>query len=152
MGILILFDALEATSRSDLISRLTDTRLEAELECFNVLKFGLESQYIVDGPLGSHASEESATSGVPRQPITASFVAIDPYPHHVVATALLMHKAIRRKCRQGTIQHEVYTHLCSTLLKALQQLPQRSKAVQAALKNMQESVAERNTLSVSDGL
>jgi hypothetical protein len=152
LGILILADAVEAANRLDLLSQLTETRLDAEQESFNVLKFGLESKYTIYGPLEEsyNASDVNLIAYYSTgQPITTSFVAIDPYPHHVVASVRLMKKAISRKYRQGNIKHEAYSYLSSILLKALEQLPQSSKMVQSAWENLQESL-QLDAISASD--
>ncbi|KAL6244429.1 hypothetical protein RBB50_008671 [Rhinocladiella similis] len=141
LGILILVDVLEAAHRADLLHELAQTSLEADHECFNVLKFGLESSYTIgsavrrsaiDGEL-SDATDESSSLAV-------SFVAIDPYPHHVIAAVRLMDKAFSRQYLQGSIKRETYVHLSSTLRKALDQLPQNSKAVQSAKIILQASL------------
>ncbi|TVY90253.1 hypothetical protein LAWI1_G005070, partial [Lachnellula willkommii] len=142
LGILILADALEAANRLDLLSQLTETRLDAEQESFNVLRFGLESRYKICGPLeeSSNASDVNVNPYSTGQLITTSFIAIDPYPHHVVTSVRLMKKAITRRYRQGSIKLEAYSYLSSTLLEALEQLPQSSKMVQSAREKLQESL------------
>ncbi|TVY45495.1 hypothetical protein LSUB1_G000872 [Lachnellula subtilissima] len=142
LGILILADALEAANRPDLLSQLTETRLDAEQESFNVLRFGLESRYKIYAPLeeSSIASDVSSNVYSTGQPVTTSFVAIDPYPQHVVASVRLMKKAISRKYRQGNIKLEAYSHLSSTLLEALEQLPQSFKMAQCAREKLQASL------------
>jgi hypothetical protein len=154
LGILILVDSLEATNRSDLLPQLADTSLAAEHECFNVLRFGVESKYTVDG---HGAAPTNISTGLPGlclsgQTTTTSFVAIDPYPHHVAASVRLLNKAISRKYRQGSIKHETYAHLSSTLLKALKQLPQTSKIVRCARKDLERSLYELDALSVSGAI
>lgn len=145
LGILMLVDAVEAACRSDLLSQLTEIQLDAEHGSFNVLKFGLESTYNIYGPqeeIGP-ASELDRNTYFPRRPITTtSFVAMDPYPHHVVACIQLMNRFISRKYRQGNIKYEAYAHLSSTLLKALEQLPQGSKSVRSAHESLYRSLHE----------
>ncbi|KIW30868.1 uncharacterized protein PV07_02561 [Cladophialophora immunda] len=139
MGILILVDALEVAERDDLLSQLTDIKLEAEHQVFSALKFGLESKYTV---FGSHqgGSTMGAQNSNSDQKATASFVALDPYPHHVVAAAQLMGKVVSRQYRQGQIKWEAYKYLNGTLLKCLAELPQTSKSVQAARQNLEYSL------------
>jgi hypothetical protein len=151
LGILLLADAIEAANRPDLLSQLTETRLEAEQESFNAIKFGLESKYTIYGPLEESCStlDVNLIAYPTGQPITISFVAIDPYPQHVVASVRLMKQAISRKYRQGNIKQEAYSHLSSTLLKALEQLPQSSKMVQSARASLQESFP-LDAISASD--
>ena len=142
LGILVLADGVAAAHRLNLLSQLAETKLDAEQESFNVLKFGLESKYTISGPLEEpyNASDVGSTACATEQPITTSFIAIDPYPHHVLASVRLMKKAISRKYRQGSIKHEAYSHISSTFLKALEQPLQSSKMVQSAWENLQESL------------
>ncbi|KAF2796717.1 hypothetical protein K505DRAFT_406193 [Melanomma pulvis-pyrius CBS 109.77] len=152
LGILVLVDAIEAADRSDLLPGVTEARQDAEHESFNVLKFGVESTYTFHGPGEDPnvASKFDGTTDLPRRPMTASFVAIDPYPHHVVDSVLLMGKVIGRKYRQGKIKQGAYSHLSSTLLDALGQLPQSSKSVQAARANLQRSLHKVDAVWISD--
>ena len=138
LGILILVDALEAAKRPDLLQQLSETSLGAEHECFNVLKFGLESTYTI--ATNQVESSQAFNSSLSTSSLMISFVAIDPYPHHVIAAIRLMNKAFLQQCVQGTIEDEAYVQVASTLCKALDQLPQNSKAVQSARDNMQESM------------
>lgn len=142
LGILMLAEAVEAANRLDLLSQLTEMRLDAEQESFNVLKFGLESKYTIHGPPDEsyNASGVDSIAYSTGQSITTSFVSIDPYPHYVLASVRLVKKAISRKYRQGNIKREAYSYLSSTLLKALEQLPQSSKMVRSARENLQESL------------
>ncbi|KAH6663216.1 hypothetical protein B0J14DRAFT_553190 [Halenospora varia] len=142
LGILILADALETANCLYLLSQLTEAMLVAEQESFNVLKFGLESKYTIFGPReeSCNALDVNVIAHSTGPSITTSFVAIDPYPDHVVVLVRLIKKAISRKYRQGNIKHEAYSYLSSTLLKALEQLPQSSKMVQSVQENLQESL------------
>lgn len=140
LGILILVDAMEAAQRTDLLSQFQDTRLEAEHELFNMIKFGLESQYTINAAQRRVESTVRASDPIVDQAITASFIAIDPYPHHVVAAAQLMHKVVSREYSQGKIKLEAYKYLNGTLLECLEQLPQTSKSVQAARHYLQTSI------------
>ncbi|KIW32678.1 uncharacterized protein PV07_04207 [Cladophialophora immunda] len=154
LGILILADALEAAHRSDLLRQLEALSLAAEHECFNVLKFGLESTYTLTASRPhqrqqQQPSSDSATeTELPAQSsLRVSFVAIDPYPQHVVAAVMLMGKAFLRQYSQGSITHEAYCHLAATLRDALCQLPQNSKAVQSARENLQKLSAGYDSAS-----
>ena len=145
LGILMLPDVLEAGNRSDLLEQLAQTGLEAGRECFNVLKFGLESTYTMtwssslpgtDSTSGESDAENSTRS------LTVSFVAIDPYPHHVVAAVRLLDKTFRQQYLQGTITQEAKSRLYSALRQALDQLPQNSKAVQSARDGLKASLPD----------
>lgn len=169
LGVMILIDAMETAERTDMLSQLTETRLEAEHELFGALKFGLESQYTISCAPASRlagsgtneerqctiscaqasclarsgtSAEQSASASAPAlgPTITASFVAIDPYPHHVVAAAQLMKKVVRREFTQGKINLEAYKYLNGTLLECLEQLPQTSKSVQATRRHLHSAI------------
>jgi len=116
LGILILFDTMEAASRSDLLSQIPHKRPEAEQESFNVLKFGLESKYVIFGPLGSVG-----------QRISVSFVAIDPNPKYIAASVQLMTKAFSRRYQEGSVTDEVHSSLLSTLREVSDQLARASR-------------------------
>lgn len=81
LGILVLTDALKSAKRSDLLSQVTESSMEAEYEIVNVLKVGLEAEYSIQRP---HIQNSSTDSSLP--PATVSFLAIDPYPHHAFST------------------------------------------------------------------
>lgn len=160
LGILILIDALEAANRPDLLHGLAQMSLDAEHECFNVLHFGLESTYTIDPDQGpgqnqrdSNAGACSASGGAgvefPTRPVTVPLVAIDPYPHHVVAAVRLMNKTFLRQYYDGTIKREAYLHLSSKLLKALDRLPQNTKAVHSAQENLRRSLSEFDAVTAA---
>lgn len=152
LGVLILVDALEAAERTDLLSQLAETRSEAEHEVLNALTFGLKSHYIIEeydrssGSTNPTSNNFQGTGSGTGMSITASFVALDPYPHHVVAAIQLMNKVVGREWRQGNIKLEAYKYLKSTLLKILEELPQSSKSVQAARKHLHSSLTELEPL------
>lgn len=148
LGILILVDAVEAAERTDLLAELTETRLDAEHEAFNALKFGLESQYTIYEPLTEQST--GFTTALAGRSITTTFVAVDPYPHHVVASVRLMNKVVSREYQQGKIKYEAYSYLSSTLLKALEQLPQSSKSVQAARQYLQLALKDLDSMSTAE--
>ena len=140
LGIMIIIDAIEAAARADLLAQLSETRLEAEHELFGALKFGLESRYTIAKPqaqadLGSNSEIAKSTLD-----INASFIAIDPYPHHVVAAAQLMSKVVGEEYSQNKIKLEAYMYLNRTLLRCLEELPQTSKSVQVARQRLQVSI------------
>ncbi|KAK5047106.1 hypothetical protein LTR84_007049 [Exophiala bonariae] len=151
LGILMLVEALDIAKRTDLSSQVTDARLEAEHGCFNNLKFGLEGKYAVDTAITESQTnfDDTSPSGDSHQLIVTSFVAIDPYPHHVVASVRLAYNAVSRKYRQGNIKYEAFYHLSSTLLRVLAELPQSSKAVILARKNLQDSINRLETSSAT---
>ncbi|TVY80592.1 hypothetical protein LSUE1_G003596 [Lachnellula suecica] len=140
LGILILADAVEAADRPDLLSQLKEMRLESEMECFNALKFGLETKYTISGLEieSDYASDVGSAAHSPLKNITISFIAIDPYPQHVVTSVQYLQKAISRKYRQGSMKQETYSYLSSTLLGVVEQLPQSSNAVQSAREGLLE--------------
>ncbi|KAK7897674.1 hypothetical protein LTR67_004304 [Exophiala xenobiotica] len=137
LGILMLVDAVGAAVRNDLLRQLTEHRLDAEREVVNALKVGLESTIVIR----STAAIQPISAEAPVS-ITASFVQIDPYPHHIVAGVQLMNKVISRDYRLGNINLEKYRYLESTLLKALEELPPTSKSVQEARQHSQTCLIE----------
>lgn len=148
LGVLMLVDAVEAAERTDLLSQLTEKRLDAEREVFNAIKFGLESTLtIYPWPRGDAQSVSELDTPSSDQSISATFVQIDPYPHHMVAGVQLMNKVVGREFRQGKIKVEAYRYLKSTLLKTLEQLPATSKSVQAARQQLHASMSELEGLS-----
>lgn len=148
LGILVLVDVIEVANLSDLLPHVNEARQDAEYESFNVLKFGAENTYTINRPRDSppnNVSRSDAVTDFPGEPITVSFITIDPCPYYVIDSVLLMNKVISRKYRQGEIKQEAYNHLSSTLLKALGQLSQSSKTVRAAHVNLQQSLAQPMT-------
>ena len=154
MGILLLVNEIETANRSDLISQVAEVRQDAEQESLNVLKFGIDNTYTIDGPKydSDTTTGLEASANLPREPVTASFVAIDPYPDRVVDSVMLMSKVINREYRQGKIKHGAYSHLSSTLLKAVGELPQSSRIVQSARENLQRSIHGMDAVFVNDAV
>ncbi|KAI2602810.1 hypothetical protein GGR54DRAFT_469117 [Hypoxylon sp. NC1633] len=140
-GILVLANTIETANRFDLLTQITETIRDAEHESLNVLIFGIENTYAINGP-GEDTSITPSLDATysPGESITASLIAIDPYPNHVVDSVLLMNKVIDRKYHHGEIKQEARSYLSSILLKALGQLPQHSKFVQAAQESLQVSL------------
>ena len=79
--ILIMIDAVEIASRQDILQRMLTTRCEAEGSLLNCLKFGLSNDFTIPERHGA----DSYSGSFP-------LVAIDPYPHHVVACLQLLWK------------------------------------------------------------
>ncbi|KAK7755324.1 hypothetical protein SLS62_002550 [Diatrype stigma] len=156
LGLLLLGNAIEMADRSDLLSQIAKTILDAEHEIFNVLKFGIDNTYTIPGPgPGTDVNNMStldAISDLPEKPITASFIAIDPHPNLVVDSVLLVNKVVSHRYRQGEITHDAYSYLSAILLKALGQLPQSSKSVHAARESLQRSVCHVNGIFVTNAL
>jgi hypothetical protein len=119
-GILLLVDTMEAGDRPDLLQEISAVKQDAERESFNVLTAGLANTYTIKGPMIAEVNRI-----IPRSNITATLVAIDPYPQYVVDCVILMHKSMHLGYRQDD--------RLSTLIQTLRQLPQSSKSVQIAL-------------------
>lgn len=152
LGTLILTHALETANRSDLLTSIHETRLEAEHATLNVLDFGLKSTYVVGDPeshrstqsmTGQHTTPLPSSSAQPRNGL--SFIGIDPCPDYVLASVQLIYMAIHRKYQQRTITREVHTNLSSIILRALDQLPQSSKSVFTVRQNLQQLVQDADT-------
>ncbi|KAI5918816.1 hypothetical protein F4810DRAFT_550491 [Camillea tinctor] len=147
-GILALADAIETANRSDLLSQVSEVTEDAERECVNLLKFGTENHFTIYAPNETLGLGESTQ--FPEEPVTASFIAIDPHPDFVLTSVLLLTKAIDRNCEQGKIEDSVCSHLASILLQAFGQLPQSSKAVQVARKDLQSLYRTQGTTAVGE--
>ncbi|EHK25889.1 uncharacterized protein TRIVIDRAFT_189580 [Trichoderma virens Gv29-8] len=131
LSILMVLDTIEVVERYDLLVDLKDASIEAENTVMNALAFGLHNNITLRRAIDSLPPGLPRGSGTTRT-FTVPLVAIDPYPHHVVACVQLMRKAIGRDYRNKNITQESYDSLNSTLEYALRHLPQSSKSVQAA--------------------
>ncbi|KAI1615650.1 hypothetical protein EDD36DRAFT_193956 [Exophiala viscosa] len=120
LAILMLVDAIAATDRSDLLSRIAARRIDAESWVLNILMFGLTNKYTLQLPPDNMTDDNDG--GAP-QSFTASLVAIHPYAHHVVAAVTLMQKAIDRDLAAEKIGVDTHRNLLSTLSQTLEQLP-----------------------------
>lgn len=130
-------DISTATLREDLLSLFSAKRIDAETWVMNCLVFGLSNKYILTSRLDSDGS--SSEIGGMQSTTTVPLVAIDPYPHHVVAAVKLMQQAIDRDFAVGKIGTDAYSNLLSTLNRTLEQLPQCSKSVQTARADFTQS-------------
>ncbi|CAG9990248.1 unnamed protein product [Clonostachys byssicola] len=141
LGILIIVDALDTAARVDLLEQYSDYGMSAERELFNTLKFGLENQYCISCPekeldVFQVSSEQTSTT------TKASLIAIDPYPHYILASVRLLDIAISHKRLRGDLSESAYANLRATLNSALQQLPQSSMEVSLAKKNFHQSILD----------
>lgn len=133
LGILLVVDAIEATERYDLLPRLSAARAEAEISVLNVLKFGIENTYTIT--LRSGASPSSI--GLDEGRVVVPLLAIDPYPHHVVAAVQLMRKAVDRDLATDRINGDTHANLTLILRRALELLPSSSKSVVSARRQVE---------------
>jgi hypothetical protein len=125
-------DIATATLRDDLLALFAPKRVDAETWVMNCLAFGLSNRYTLTLPRDAGLVPLQSTS------ISVSLVAVDPYPHHVVAAVKLMQHAIRRDLAAEKISSDAYSHLRSTLKQTLSQLPQISKSVQTTIAEFEE--------------
>jgi hypothetical protein len=133
--ILMVPDIVTAMDREDLLSPFSAKRVDAETWVIDCLTFGLVNRYTLALPPSS-----SNLDGQPSPPsITVPLVAIDPYPHHVVAAVNLMHQAIKRDFSAGKLGSDAYKNLMGTLVQTLDHLPKCSKSVQAARADLDAS-------------
>lgn len=125
LWILITIDAVEIASQQDILKQMSITRSEVEGSMLNVLKFGLDNAFTI--PKRSAEQED------------ASFplIAIDPYPHHVVAGVQLLWKGIHRELEAGNVDRTASGELQSILLQVLELLPQSSNSVRKATEQAQ---------------
>ncbi|KAK4502431.1 hypothetical protein PRZ48_005856 [Zasmidium cellare] len=128
IGILLIVDAIEATERYDLLPRMSAARTEAEISVLNVLKFGIENTYTITLRTGTSPGNVSLDDARTIVPI----LAIDPYPHHVVAAVQLMRKAVDRDLATDRINEDTHCNLNGILRRALDLLPGSSKSVVSA--------------------
>ncbi|KAK6447207.1 hypothetical protein FP744_10003457 [Trichoderma asperellum] len=144
LSILMVLDMIEVVDRYDLLADLKDASIEAENTVMNALAFGLHNtitlRRAIDSPSPPGLPRESGTTR--SMTFTVPLIAIDPYPHHVVASVQLMRKAIDRDYRNQKITQELYDSLNSTLESALKHLPQSSKSVQAARQKLSSAVRD----------
>lgn len=131
--ILIMIDAIETAGRTDILDRLIITRSEAEGSTMNCLVFGLSNHFVI--PQRKGETEDTF--------VTVPLVAIDPYPHHVVAAVRLLWLGIERDYETGKLDLGTLENLQSTLLRTLDLLPQTSKSVRNAKEQARLSVIHR---------
>ncbi|KAJ4505601.1 hypothetical protein HRR83_008600 [Exophiala dermatitidis] len=157
LGLLILIDGVAAAERSDLLAQLTQVRLEAERELLDAINFGLDNSYTIHGPprrssvsgvSGGISGVQSSSNSFPTV-LSASLVAINPYPHSLVAAIQLVDKAVSRDYMQGKVGLEAYRRLKTTLLRALEQSPQMSMSVEAARREMVKSLAQLDRIGIA---
>lgn len=121
LAILITIDAVEVASRTDILDKMRITRSDAEGSFLNTLEFGLNNLFTIPK---RHDGQDTGRS-VP-------LVAIDPYPHHVVAGVQLLWKGVERDHDESHLDREGCRQLQIILLRTLELLPQTSKSVQKA--------------------
>lgn len=131
LSILMVPDIVATTHREDLLTLFSAKRMNAETWVMNCLEFGLNNKYTLLLRTETGASDPRA-SFAQENSVTVPLVAVDPYPHHVVAAVKLMQQAIDRDSAMGKIGPDAYNNLLSTLRQTLEQLPQCSKSVQMA--------------------
>jgi hypothetical protein len=133
LSILMVLDTIEVADRYDLLADLKDASIEAENTVMIALAFGLHNTITLRRSVVSPLPDLPGESGTTHSmTFTVPLIAIDPYPHHVVASVQLMRKAIDRDYRIKRITQDSYNSLNTTLESALKHLPQSSKSIQAA--------------------
>jgi hypothetical protein len=133
LSILIIIDAIETAGRTDLLGQMSIARSDAEGTVMNCLLFGISNSFSIP-KLGAE---------VPDTFVTVPLVAIDPYPHHVVAAVQLLWKAMDRDYETGNLDRGTLRNFQSVLLQTLGLLPQTSKSVRDAKEQAQLSSANR---------
>ncbi|PNP43644.1 hypothetical protein TGAMA5MH_04616 [Trichoderma gamsii] len=132
LSILMVLDTIEVADRYDLLADLKDASVEAENTVMNALAFGLHNTMTLRRSIDSPSPGLSHERTARNMTFTVPLLAIDPYPHHIVASVQLMRKAIDRDYKNKKITQDLYDSLNSTLESALKHLPQSSKSIQAA--------------------
>jgi hypothetical protein len=130
LSILIMIDAIEIAERTDILEKLRMIRSETEGSVMNCLAFGLNNYFSIPSH-GGDLLPESDGGDTRENLISVPLIAIDPYPHHVVAGVQLQWKAMERDYEIGRDQ-ATYENLRSILLRTLELLPQTSKSVRNA--------------------
>lgn len=143
LAILMVTDIATATLREDLLTLFSAKRVDAETWVMNCLAFGLNNKYTLKLQRDQDHVDSEIRSQHPTS-MTVPLVAIDPYPHHVVAAVKLMQNAIDRDFAAQKISGDAYNNLRSTLKHALTQLPQVSKSVQTTLAEFEEAEHPHN--------
>ncbi len=118
LSILIMIDAIEIASREDILEKMSVTKSDAQGSLLNCLQFGLSNYFTIPTRQGSDSSAGSFP-----------LVAIDPYPHHILAGVQLLWKGIERDFDEGHMDQPTCENLQSILLQTLEHLPQTSKSV-----------------------
>lgn len=128
----MVLDTIEVADRYDLLADLKDASIEAENTVMNALAFGLHNTMTLRRSIDSPSPGLSHERTARNMTFTVPLLAIDPYPHHIVASVQLMRKAIDRDYKNKKVTQDLYDSLNSTLESALKHLPQSSKSIQAA--------------------
>lgn len=131
LSILIMIDAIEIANRTDILDQLSITKSEVEGSAMNCLVFGLGNKFAIPKRQGEKQDGF----------IEVSLIAIDPYPHHVVAAVQLLWKGMEKDYETGQLDTGTFKHIHSILLKTLDLLPQTSKSVCSAKEQAQVSLA-----------
>lgn len=142
-----MLDAVEIAGRMDLLEKLKVVKTDAEGSLFNCLIFGLNNYYLL--PRGNRPAREAQYSirhaednerAVPNSMRKVPLIAIDPYPHHVVAGVRILWKAVERDLENDWLDHGVAEHMQDTMFNALKLLPQASKSVRIARQQVEASL------------
>jgi hypothetical protein len=137
--ILIMIDAIEIARRTDILEQLSITKSEVEGSTMNCLVFGL----------GNHFTLPRRDGETQDTFVKVPLIAIDPYPHHVVAAVQFLWKGTERDYDTGNLDQGTFEHLQSILLQTLELLPQTSKSVRNAKEQADQSlVKHRDNLSL----
>ncbi|RAO66004.1 uncharacterized protein BHQ10_002016 [Talaromyces amestolkiae] len=146
LSILIMLDAVEIAGRTDLLEKLKVVKADAEGTLFNCLIFGLSNHYFLpreNRPMReaqySIQRDEDTEKAVAHSTRKVPLIAVDPYPHHVVAGVRILWKAVERDLENGWLDHGVAEHMQDTMLNALRLLPQASKSVRTARQQAEAS-------------
>ncbi|KAJ5370433.1 uncharacterized protein N7496_006525 [Penicillium cataractarum] len=126
LSILIMIDAIEIASREDILEKMSVTKSDAQGSLLNCLQFGLSNHFTIPTRQGP-----DSTSG------SFPLVAIDPYPHHLLAGVQLLWKGIERDFDDGQMDQTTCENLQSILLQTLELLPQTSKSVRKGTEQAQ---------------
>lgn len=136
-----MLDAIETAERMDLMEKTKVVKASAEGTLLNCLIFGLNNHFHIPR---FHGLTEDHQHEVPESGEQDSFrsvplIAIDPYPHHVVAAVRLLWKAVDRDRENDCLDENIAEKTQRVLLDTLKLLPQASKSVQSARQQAEAS-------------
>lgn len=135
VGMMVLFEVLEVAKRSEYMQQLVEVRGEVQQEAFAVLKFGTENTFHILR-CGQNLAPDG-TSPIPAEPMDIALVGLYVLPHHLVTLIQLLCRSILQRRQKAALSQGVFTHLSSILVAALAKLPDSSKVVRSARRDLQ---------------
>ncbi|CRG87038.1 hypothetical protein PISL3812_04052 [Talaromyces islandicus] len=132
LSILIMLNAIEMAERTDLLEKMAVMKASAEGTLFNCLIFGLNNHFHIPRFNDLRESQEVDDGEPQGSTRSVPLIAIDPYPHHVVAAVRILWKAVERDLENNCLDEKIAEKTQRVLLDTLTLLPQASKSVNIA--------------------